>query len=121
MKDRAFSDAEVRERLGSVPGWTHAGNAIERRFATEGWPATLMLVNAIGFLAEAADHHPDLSVSWGRVEVRLSTHSAKGITGKDFALAREIDRLALWRPEPGGALAGVRRAWVRAAEAASSS
>ena len=47
-----------------------------------------MLVNAIGYLSEAAYHHPDLSVTWGRITVKLSTHSAGGITDKDFALAR---------------------------------
>ena len=119
-KETAYTDAQVAERLREHPGWSVENGMLARRYATDGWPTTLMLVNAIGFLAEAADHHPDLAVSWGGVEVRLSTHSAKGITGKDFALAREIDRLALWRPEPGGALAGVRRAWVRAGGAESS-
>ena len=47
-----------------------------------------MLVNAIGYLAEAAWHHPDLAVTWGKVWVKLKTHSAGGITDKDFALAR---------------------------------
>jgi 4a-hydroxytetrahydrobiopterin dehydratase len=120
-KDTPYTDAQIAEHLRQLPGWSVERGMLARRYATDGWPTTLMLVNAIGFLAEAADHHPDLAVSWGSVEVRLSTHSAKGITGKDFALAREIDRLALWRPEPGGALAGVRRAWVRGAEGASSS
>ena len=119
-KDTAYTDTQVAEHLRELPGWSLERGMLARGYATDGWPTTLMLVNAIGFLAEAADHHPDLAVSWGSVEVRLSTHSAKGITGKDFALAREIDRLALWHPEPGGALAGVRRAWVRAGEAGSS-
>ena len=50
-----------------------------------------MLVNAIGYIAEAAYHHPDLSVTWGRVTVKLSTHSAGGITDKDLQMARDID------------------------------
>ncbi len=60
-----------------------------------------MLVNAIGFLAEAAYHHPDLAVTWARVTVKLSTHSAGGITDKDFDLARRIEDVALWRPAAG--------------------
>jgi pterin-4a-carbinolamine dehydratase len=72
-----------------------------------------MLVNAIGFLAEAADHHPDLQVSWGKVRIQLSTHSAGGITDNDFALARELERLALWRPGADSPLAGTRKEWVR--------
>ena len=52
-------------------------------------------------LSEAAYHHPDLSVTWGRVTVKLSTHSAGGITDKDFALARRIEDVVLWRPAAG--------------------
>ena len=72
-----------------------------------------MLVNAIGFIAEAADHHPDLEVSWPKVVVRLSTHSAGGITDKDVALAREIEQLALWRPGASDALRGTKRTFVK--------
>ena len=76
-----------------------------------------MAANAIGFLAEAADHHPDLALSWGRLTVRLNTHSAGGITDKDLELARRIDDLALWRPGAGSALAGTRRTFVQPGEA----
>ncbi len=62
---------------------------------------------------EAADHHPDLTVSWGRVTVALSTHSAKGITEKDFELARQCDEVALWRPAEGAALKGTPEKFVR--------
>ena len=64
-----------------------------------------MLVNAIGYCAEAAYHHPDLSVTWGRITVKLSTHSAGGITDKDFALARRIEDV--------GAVASRRRRRAR--------
>ena len=72
-----------------------------------------MLVNALGYLAEAAYHHPDLSVTWGRVTVKLSTHSAGGITDKDFELARRLEEVALWRPAAGGALTGTPNKFVR--------
>jgi 4a-hydroxytetrahydrobiopterin dehydratase len=75
-----------------------------------------MLVNAIGYVAEAAYHHPDLSVTWGRVTVKLSTHSAGGITDKDFSLAAKIDEVALWRPSPGGALTGTPQKFVRSGD-----
>jgi len=75
-----------------------------------------MLVNAIGYLAEAAYHHPDLSVTWGRVTVKLSTHSAGGITDKDFALARQIEDVVLWRPAEGGALTGTPNKFVRSGD-----
>lgn len=104
--ERTYSDAQIAERLGSLPGWWYEGASIRRVYDTDGWPTTLMLVNAIGFCAEAADHHPDLTVSWGRVTVALSTHSAKGITDKDFELARKCDEVALWRPAAGAGLKG---------------
>jgi 4a-hydroxytetrahydrobiopterin dehydratase len=75
-----------------------------------------MLVNSIGYLAEAAYHHPDLTVTWGRVIVKLSTHSAGGITDKDFDLARKIEDVALWRPAAGGALEGTPNKFVRSGE-----
>ena len=80
----------------TVPGWRVADGALRRSFKTDGWPTTLMFVNAMGLAAEGADHHPDLEVSWGRVKVALSTHSAKAITEKDYALARRIDEIAAW-------------------------
>ena len=106
-----FAGAALAERLGALPGWTEEGNAIRRVYTTDGWPTTLMLVNAIGFICEAADHHPDLAVSWGKVEVRLNTHTAGGVTDKDLQLADVIERQALWRPR-GGALAGTKKKWV---------
>ena len=63
-------------------------------------------------LAEAAWHHPDLTVTWGKVWVKLKTHSAGGITDKDFALARKIEELALWRPPAGSPLTGPKAKFV---------
>ena len=116
-KDITYDDAQIAERLKALPGWYYEDRWIRRVYKTDGWPTTLMLVNAIGFYAEAADHHPDLSVTWGRVTVKLATHSAGGITDKDLELARRIDDLALWRPGAGSALAGTRRTFVQPGEA----
>src|SRR5947207_15804638 len=105
-KEKTYDEAQIAERLRSLPGWFYEDKWIRRVYKTDGWPTTLMLVNAIGYLAEAAYHHPDLSVTWGRVVVKLSTHSAGGIADKDFALAHRLEDVALWRPEPGSALTG---------------
>jgi 4a-hydroxytetrahydrobiopterin dehydratase len=113
MAERTFSEQEAARTLADLPAWRAERGAITRTFETEGWGTTLMLVNAIGFIAEAADHHPDLEVSWAKVAVRLSTHSAGGITDKDVALAREIERLALWRPAGDSALRGTKRPFVK--------
>ena len=106
-KEPVCSDDEIRQRLATeLPNWYLEGGWIQRKYETSGWKATLMVVNTIGHMAEAAWHHPDLTVSYALVIVKLSTHSAKGITDKDFALAGEIERVVMCRPEPGGALDG---------------
>ena len=109
--EATYTGTPLAERLAALPAWSEHEGAIRRVYETDGWPTTLMLVNLIGFLAEAADHHPDLSVSWSRVEVRLNTHSASGITDKDLQLADVIERQALWRPKA-GALAGTKKKWI---------
>ena len=99
-----LSSAEITDRLKGLPGWRLQDGAIVREYQTDGWPTTLMLVNAIGFFAEAADHHPDLAVSWGKVQVKLWTHSAGGVTASDMELAQLIEQTALWRPKPGASV-----------------
>jgi 4a-hydroxytetrahydrobiopterin dehydratase len=115
-KEPTYDETQIAERLNALPGWYYEDGWIRRVYKTDGWPTTLMLVNAIGYIAEAADHHPDLSVSWGRVTVKLSTHSAGGITDKDFDLARRIEDIALWRPAQGGALTGTPNKFVRSGD-----
>jgi len=98
----------VREKLdqSGLQKWTIENGWIRRKFSTDGWPSTLMLVNAVGFACEAAWHHADLEVTWGRVIVKLKTHSHRGLTDLDIELARKIEDIALWRPGPGSALQG---------------
>ena len=115
-KERTYNDSEIADRLKDLPGWYLEDGWIRRVYKTDGWPTTLMLVNAIGYLSEAAYHHPDLSVTWGRIVVKLSTHSAGGITDKDFALARKIEDVVLWRPAAGEALTGTPNKFVRSGE-----
>lgn len=111
-KERTYSEAELAEKLQALPGWYYEDGWIRRVYKTDGWPTTLQLVNLIGYYAEAAYHHPDLSVTWGRVIVKLQTHTAGGITDKDLELARKYEDAVLWRPQ-GGALEGTPNKWVR--------
>ncbi|MBS7697989.1 MULTISPECIES: 4a-hydroxytetrahydrobiopterin dehydratase [unclassified Chelatococcus] len=98
---------EIAKRLErDLPGWHLVDGELRRHFATHGWKGSLMVANVIVHLAEVAWHHPDLVVSYGGVEVRLSTHSPKGITDRDFALARQIDAVVLWQPAHEGILEG---------------
>ena len=115
-QETTYDDTQIGERLKALPGWYLEDGWIRRVYKTDGWPTTLMLTNAIGYLAEAAYHHPDLSVTWGRVTVKLSTHSAGGITDKDFDLARKIEEVVLWRPQPGAALTGTPNKFVRSGD-----
>lgn len=114
-KEKPYTDAEIPAKLAEhgLTGWYLEDGWIRRKFTTEGWQTTLLLVNAIGYLAEAAYHHPDLAVTWGKVWVKLKTHSAGGITDKDFALAKKIEEVTLWRPAPGGALEGTPNKFVK--------
>jgi len=97
--ETTYTEAEVSRRLAAeLPHWSVEGSTIQRRFRTNGWKSTLMVVNAVGHLAEAAWHHPDIGASWGGVNVTLTTHSAGGITDKDFALAVQIERFIQWQP-----------------------
>lgn len=116
--DAVIPDDLVRSRLAKeLPLWELRDGVIRRKYKTGGWPHTLMLVNAIGYISEAAWHHPDLAVSWAEVHVKLSTHSAKGITEKDFSLAHKIEESVLWLPAKGGALEGFeegfKKKWTR--------
>jgi 4a-hydroxytetrahydrobiopterin dehydratase len=102
-----YEPAEIEARLAAeLPGWVLDDGWIRRKYKTSGWKATLMVVNTVGHLAEAAWHHPDLTVSYAFVIVKLMTHDAKGVTDKDFELARRIEDVVAWRPGEGSALHG---------------
>lgn len=97
--NEVYSEAEVETRLQEqLPTWMAQDGYLRRRYETAGWKGTLMVVNAIAHLAEAAWHHPELAVSYAAVDVKLSNHEAKGITNKDFALARMIEDVVMWQP-----------------------
>jgi 4a-hydroxytetrahydrobiopterin dehydratase len=97
--EETYSDEDVEARLKEeLPHWYLEDGWIRRKYKTSGWKATLMVVNAVGHLAEAAFHHPDLTVSYAFVIVKLKNHAAKGITNKDFALARKIEDVIHWQP-----------------------
>jgi 4a-hydroxytetrahydrobiopterin dehydratase len=114
-KPHVYSEAEVATKLAEygLAEWYYEDGWLRRKYNTDGWPTTLMLVNAVGYLSEAAYHHPDLAVTWGKVWVKLKTHSAGGITDKDFALAKKIEEVILWRPEAGGPLTGTPNKFVQ--------
>jgi 4a-hydroxytetrahydrobiopterin dehydratase len=110
-----YGDEEAQAKLVELKldGWYLEDGWLRRKYTTDGWRGTLLLVNTIGFLCEAAWHHADLAVTWAKVWVKLKTHSAGGITDKDFALARQIEEVVLWRPEPDSPLAHSQKPFVK--------
>ena len=88
-----LSDIEIQRTLGAHAGWTRRGNAIAKTFEFPAFPAAIAFVNRIAEVAERMDHHPDVDIRFTKVTCSLSTHSAGGITLKDFKLAESIDEL----------------------------
>ena len=113
--ERTYTDAEIAAQLQALglTDWYLEDGWLRRKFNTDGWPTTLMLTNAIGYLCEAAYHHADLAITWGKLWVKLKTHSAGGVTDKDFALAKKIEEVVLWRPPPAGPLEGTPNKFVQ--------
>jgi 4a-hydroxytetrahydrobiopterin dehydratase len=89
-----LTDEQVTERLAGVPGWTRRGDSIVHVEMLTDFSAAMLYVAAVAYLAEAANHHPDISVEWNKVTLTLSTHSAGGLTENDFALAGRVNRLS---------------------------
>ena len=110
-KDRTYSEEEIQAKLeAELPHWYYEKGWIRRRYRTSGWKGTLMVINAVGHLAEAAWHHPDITASFAFVIVKLMNHAAKGVTDKDFELARKIEEFVHWQPgEADGSLEGTPR------------
>ena len=88
-----LSEDEMGQRLATVPAWTRDGDSIVHVETLAGFSAAMLYVGAVGYLAEAADHHPDITIQWNKVTLTLSTHSAGGLTDNDFALAGRISQL----------------------------
>lgn len=100
MAETFSTDAVQSWLKANLPSWQLRKGRLLRVYKTDSWRVTLMVANAIGYLAEAADHHPELILNYSSVEVHLETHSAGGITAKDYGLARKIEETVLWLPGP---------------------
>jgi 4a-hydroxytetrahydrobiopterin dehydratase len=94
MKPKPLPAEDVARELAALPGWSLDAGEIVRTFDRGNFNGSIAFVNDIATAANEADHHPDLTISWNDVTVRLSSHDAHGLTERDFGLARTIDRLA---------------------------
>ncbi|MEW2358923.1 4a-hydroxytetrahydrobiopterin dehydratase [Spirillospora sp. NPDC029432] len=89
-----LDDAAITGRLKELPGWTRDGDSIRRTVKAPSFMGGIELVLEVARAAEEADHHPDIDIRWRNVTFALSTHSAGGLTAKDFDLAARIDAAA---------------------------
>lgn len=96
-KRRALTATEIVANLAKVDGWTLTGDgpavAIEKTYRFSNYYETITFVNALAFIANAQDHHPDLAVHYDRCVVRFNTHDVQGISATDFECATQIDGL----------------------------
>jgi 4a-hydroxytetrahydrobiopterin dehydratase len=88
-----LTDDQITAELTASPGWTLESGEITRTFNRDDFRGAMLLVGAVAFLAEEANHHPDIDIRWNKVTLTLSTHSAGGLTAADFALARRVSAL----------------------------
>jgi len=84
---------DIQKSLASLKGWKQEGKEIVKQFELKDFVHAMGFVNSVALLAEQANHHPDINIRWNKVKFVLSTHSAGGLTEKDFNLAKQIDSL----------------------------
>lgn len=94
MERRILHDGELAEAVAGLNGWAVDGKHLKHRREFPNFAEALAFVNLVGDLAEAADHHPDITFGWGYAELLLTTHDRGGVTDVDIALAQKIDGLA---------------------------
>jgi 4a-hydroxytetrahydrobiopterin dehydratase len=88
-----LSDAEIEARLEELGGWARQGDLIMKTYKMPSFPAAIAFVINVGFIAEAARHHPDIDIRYNKVTLALTTHDAGGLSAKDFDLAASADEL----------------------------
>jgi len=89
-----LTEEQIADRLAGLSGWEREADSIVRVAKLADFKAAMLYVGAIAYLAESANHHPDISIAWNKVTLTLSTHSAGGLTNNDFALAEQISALS---------------------------
>jgi len=94
-KSGKLSDADVQTTLHRLPGWSLNEEAIVKTFGFKNYYETMAFVNAVAWIANREDHHPDLTVSYNKCDVRYSTHSVGGLSENDFICAAKVEMLYL--------------------------
>ena len=89
-----LTEDEITGRLDGVPGWARQGDSIVTTVTQSDFREAMLFVGAVAYVAEKANHHPDILIEWNKVTLTLSTHSAGGLTSADFDLAGKISALS---------------------------
>jgi 4a-hydroxytetrahydrobiopterin dehydratase len=90
---KTLSEEEIEERLAGLSGWSKGENWIEKKYRFKSFVRLMLFVNAVGYVAESLDHHPDFYIHYNEVTLHNWTHVAGGVTDRDFTLAEKIDAL----------------------------
>lgn len=88
-----LSPEQVAEQLAELPGWTVTDGFLGKEFAFESYLKGVDFAAKVGYAAEDLDHHPDITITWRKVTIRMNTHAVNGLSPYDFELARRIDLL----------------------------
>lgn len=86
-----LSEDQIRDKLKTLKGWSWEDDQIQKKYSFKDFKQSISFVTRVALIAEQADHHPDIDIRYNNVFLKLATHSAGGLTEKDFNLAREID------------------------------
>ena len=90
-KPVVYSAEQVQAGLAELDGWELRDDRLRKRYTFRTFLRAIAFVNSVAYLAEAAGHHPDITINYNRVTLRLITHSEGALSDRDFSLAREID------------------------------
>lgn len=93
LEYRKVTEAEIAVGLGELSGWTESAGKIEKLFGFDNYLDGIAFASAVGFMAEALDHHPDIEIGWRKVKVGMNTHAVEGLSPYDFELARRVESL----------------------------
>jgi len=93
MARKKLSEEEIKNALARLDGWKTEASQLKKRFSFTNFAESLDFVNRVGAIADASDHHPDITFGWGYAEFSITTHDTGGLTRNDFALAQKIDEI----------------------------
>jgi 4a-hydroxytetrahydrobiopterin dehydratase len=89
-----LTDEQIKQTLGSLPGWQQQGKAIQRVFEFPDFKASMQFVNKIAEAAEQANHHPDIDIRYNKVTMALVSHDSGGVTQRDVRMAQKINEIS---------------------------